>query len=90
LSLWDFKDQNELVNFIDSKNRWVPKRAEVVIFACPIPDDYVVKFKPDFSHELNDIHVKRVKLRLLAQIHHIHNAIRSGLKHNKCLGKHLL
>ena len=57
------------MDLVDAKYRGVTKRAEIVIFMAPVPDDDIFKLKAGRLQRRAEIHVQRVKAVFLAQIH---------------------
>ena len=57
------------MDLVDAKYRGVTKRAEIVIFMAPVPDNDIFKLEAGRLQRRAEIHVQRIKAVLLAQIH---------------------
>ncbi len=57
------------MNLVDAKYRGVTKRAEIVIFMAPVPDNDILKPVAGELQRGAEIHVQRIEAVFLAQIH---------------------
>jgi hypothetical protein len=71
------------VSFVYAKNTGIAQRAEMVIFLSPIPNNQVIKDKPNLLELLRQVGVKRIEFISFTNIHDHDAAIGPRFKQHK-------